>query len=142
VVNPVRRPAGAFPGLTLSISPRGTRRFIVVGALWAPSNCPHYLCGGHPHTPVPGPPLRASLATYGADGGAKDTVSEDYARRRGPLGHAATMFTSFGGRTTTRVISCPASARITPGAVTAMSRSWASVMSGETSSRSRTLPFT
>jgi repressor LexA len=60
----------------------------------------------------------------------------------GAADHAATMFTSFGGRTTTRVISCPASARVIPEAVSARSRSSASVMSGDTSSRSRTFPFT
>jgi len=55
---------------------------------------------------------------------------------------AATMFTSLGGRTTTRLISWPARARVIPGAVRASSRSSASVMSGDTSSRSRTFPFT
>ena len=59
-----------------------------------------------------------------------------------PRDHAATMFTSFGGRTTTRLISSPASARVTPGAAVARSCSSCSVMSGETSSRSRTFPFT
>ena len=63
-------------------------------------------------------------------------------RPAAPAGHAATMLTSFGGRTITRLISCPASARVTPGAASASSRSSASAMSGETSSRSRTFPFT
>ena len=52
------------------------------------------------------------------------------------------MLTSLGGRTTTRWIPSPVSARAAPEAASARSRSSASVISGDTSSRSRTLPFT
>jgi anti-sigma B factor antagonist len=38
---------------TVQLSPGGTRRDTLVGALQAPSRLPEVFCGGHPHTPVP-----------------------------------------------------------------------------------------
>jgi len=114
-VNPVRCPSGTFPEAHTLVSPGGT---------------------------TPGNPD----ASFAREGRGHSLQAVRKARllttKRVAAGYAATMFTSFGGRTTTRLISSPASARVIPGAATAMSRSWASVMSGETSSRSRTFPFT
>jgi hypothetical protein len=114
----------------------------MVGALRAPSVCPQCFAGdaAAPRPPDPRCELRSRRTMRTVELRARLLMTKRVAADHS--GYAATMFTSFGGRTTTRLISFPASARVTPGAVIAMSRSWASVMSGETSSRSRTFPFT
>jgi len=76
---------------------------MMVGALRAPSAMPAILCGGHPDTPVPQTP-GASFAREGRSVPMVETRTRSWTLMRelvaaGHLGHAATVFTIWGGRT-------------------------------------------